>query len=114
MSRQKPERVVIIGGGIGGLASAILLRTRGYEVTLLEKNDTTGGKLGEVRHEGYRFDTGPSVLTLPHLLGRVFSEAGKEMSEYLTLTPLSHLCRYHWPDGTFLDTWRDATRTANE
>ncbi|MEX1211773.1 MAG: phytoene desaturase family protein [Balneolaceae bacterium] len=108
------QHVVVIGGGIGGLASAILLKTRGYEVTLLEKNETTGGKLGEVRHEGYRFDTGPSVLTLPHLLERLFTEAGKDLSDYLTITPLSHLCRYNWPDGATLDTWLDRDRTANE
>lgn len=81
-------RVVVVGGGLAGLSSACVLAARGHQVTLLDKNDWVGGKAAVHRAEGFRFDMGPTIVTLPSVLKRVFAEAGKEMSDYLDMVPL--------------------------
>ena len=69
--------VGIVGGGIGGLMSACLLASDGYKVSLFEKNAQLGGKMDEQRIQGYRFDTGPSLLTMPFLLETFFRACGE-------------------------------------
>ncbi|TWU47109.1 phytoene desaturase family protein [Rubripirellula reticaptiva] len=90
MPAADPEslRIVIIGGGLAGLSSACVLAARGYRVTLLDKNEWVGGKAAVHTADGYRFDMGPTILTLPSVLKRVFSEAGKELSDYIDMVPL--------------------------
>jgi phytoene desaturase len=87
-STSKPQHVVVIGGGLAGLSSACVLAARGHRVTLCDKNDWVGGKAAVHRTEGFRFDMGPTILTLPSVLRRVFAEAGKNMDDYLTILPL--------------------------
>ncbi len=99
----KTGHVVIVGAGLGGLAAALRLRAHGFDVTLLEKNDRVGGKLNLIDRDGYRFDTGPSLMTLPDVLADLFACVGERMEERLSFTPLEPLCRYDWPDGTHLD-----------
>ena len=84
----KSLRVVVVGSGLAGLSSACVLAARGHQVTLLEKNDWLGGKAAPLQEEGYRFDMGPTILTLPSVLKRVFAEADKKMEDYLQLVPL--------------------------
>jgi diapolycopene oxygenase len=81
-------RVVVIGGGLAGLSAACTAAARGHRVTLLDKNDWIGGKAAELAEQGYRFDMGPTILTLPSVLKRVFDEAGRRLEDYLTLMPL--------------------------
>ncbi len=95
--------VVVIGGGLGGLSAAIHLRAAGREVLLLEKNETFGGKCNHLEWEGYQFDTGPSLLTLPFVLEEVFTAAGRKLSDYLELVRLTPACRYTFADGTRFD-----------
>lgn len=83
-----PQHVVVIGGGLAGLSSACVLAARGHRVTLCDKNDWVGGKAAVHRTQGFRFDMGPTILTLPSVLRRVFAEAGKNMDDYLTILPL--------------------------
>jgi phytoene desaturase len=97
------HRVVVIGGGLGGLAAALRLRMAGAHVTLLEKNPTTGGKAVEIRSDGFRWDVGPSLLTMPWILEELFAAAGERLTDHLTLEQVSPVCRYFWPDGTVLD-----------
>ena len=80
--------VVVIGSGLGGLSSACVLAARGHKVTLLEKNEWIGGKAAPLNEDGFRFDMGPTIVTLPSVLKRVFAEAGKEISDYLEMVPL--------------------------
>jgi len=87
-SDSRSLRVVVVGGGLAGLSSACVAAARGHRVTLLDKNDWVGGKAAVHRAEGYRFDMGPTIVTLPSVLKRVFAEAGKEMSDYLDMIPL--------------------------
>ncbi len=70
------EKVGIIGGGLGGLAAACTLAARGYRVVLFERNEWLGGKAAVLEQEGFRFDMGPTILTLPSVLERIFAEAG--------------------------------------
>jgi diapolycopene oxygenase len=84
----RPNRVAVVGGGLAGLAATCVLAARGYRVTLFEKNEWYGGKAAVHEAQGYRFDMGPTILTLPSVLKRIFSEAGRRMEDYLELLPL--------------------------
>ncbi len=97
------QPIIIVGGGLGGLAAAIRLAASGRSVTLLEKNERVGGKLNIHCEQGYTFDTGPSLLTMPWVLRELLAVAGTRLEEELTLTALEPTCRYHWPDHTRFD-----------
>ena len=95
-------RAVVIGGGVGGLATAIRLRAAGHDVTMFERNDVVGGKLATYFRDGYTFDIGPSLVTLPHVFDDVFRVAGTSLDEQLDLVRLDPQFAYHWPDGSSL------------
>jgi phytoene desaturase len=97
------QPIIVVGGGLGGLAAAIYLAARGRRVLLLEKNERVGGKLNTLVEAGYTFDTGPSLLTMPWVLRALFEAAGARMEDELELVPVEPNCRYHWPDGTRFD-----------
>lgn len=84
----KSLHVVVVGGGLAGLSSACVLAARGHRVTLLDKNDWVGGKAAVHRADGYRFDMGPTILTLPSVLKRVFAEADRNLDDYIEMIPL--------------------------
>lgn len=98
------QPIAVIGGGIGGMSAAIRLAAAGERVIIFEQNDKVGGKMGEWRAEGFRWDTGPSVITMPHVFDDLFAVAGKRTSDYLTLQLAEPLTRYFYRDGTVLDT----------
>ncbi|MEX0646264.1 MAG: phytoene desaturase family protein [Balneolaceae bacterium] len=108
------QRAAVIGAGLGGLAAACLLSAKGYRVTVFEKNDSAGGKMQEFNKAGYRFDTGPSLLTMSFILERLFRECGSHMPGYLTLTEPETLCRYFYPDDTRFDSYSDPDKTVKE
>ncbi|GAB4115887.1 MAG: phytoene desaturase family protein [Roseiflexaceae bacterium] len=97
------QSILIIGGGLGGLSAAIHLAAQGRRVVLLEKNERVGGKLNILQAEGYTFDTGPSLLTMPWVLRDLLAVAGTTPAAEFTLTPLDPICRYRWPDGVQMD-----------
>ncbi len=96
-------RVVVVGGGLAGLSAAIHLQARGHAVVLFEKNERVGGKCNLLEHGGHRFDTGPSLLTLPDVLRSVFEVAGQRLEDHLELIRLSPACRYFFSDGLTFD-----------
>lgn len=100
-------RVAVIGGGIGGLSAAIHLAAAGARVTVLEQNAAVGGKMGEIRQDGFRWDTGPSVITMRPAFEALFAAAGRALDDYLTLLPLDPLTRYFYPDGVVFDASQD-------
>jgi phytoene desaturase len=108
------SKVGIIGGGLGGLAAAATLAARGHDVTLLEKNEWLGGKAAELNEGGFRFDMGPTILTMPRVLERVFAEAGRDMADYLDLRRLDPQWRCFYDDGTVLDLRDDPKEAARE
>jgi phytoene desaturase len=92
----------IIGAGIAGIASAIRLAIKGYKVTVFESNSCPGGKLTTIKLDGYRFDAGPSLFTLPHLVDELFDLAGKNPRAYFNYFTSPVACHYFFEDGTFL------------
>lgn len=104
--------IFILGAGIGGLSAAIHLAARGFNVTILEQNPAVGGKMAEIAENGFRWDTGPSVITMRGVFEDLFRAAGRQLEDYLTLLPVEPLTRYFWHDGTRLDLSRDLPRTA--
>ncbi len=108
------EKIIIIGAGLGGLSAAIRLAKSGFDVTVLEKNETVGGKVNFVEADGYKFDTGASLLTMRHVFEELFTFAEKRLDDYLDLTALDPICRYFWTDGITLDASQDVQKTENE
>ncbi len=95
--------VIVIGSGLAGLASACTLAARGYSVTVVEKNEWLGGKAALLEDKGYRFDMGPTILTLPSVLRRVFTEAGRKLEDYLDMVRLDPQWRCFFEDGKQFD-----------
>ncbi|MES2753608.1 MAG: 1-hydroxycarotenoid 3,4-desaturase CrtD [Pseudomonadota bacterium] len=107
-------RVVVIGGGIGGLVSAALLAARGCDVTLVEAAATPGGKLRSVAVGGREIDGGPTVFTLRGVFDEIFEDCGSALDDHLTLRPASVLARHAWgsePIGARLDLFADPARS---
>ncbi|MEI7643218.1 MAG: phytoene desaturase family protein [Chloroflexales bacterium] len=100
------DQTIIVGAGLGGLAAAIRLAAVGHSVLLLEKNVRVGGKLNLVQAQGYTFDTGPSLLTMPWVIRDLFAAVGRRMEDYLSLDQIEPTCRYTWPDGTIFHAWQ--------
>jgi phytoene desaturase len=107
-------KVAIIGSGIAGLAAAVRLQLRGFEVQVFEANTYTGGKLSEIQLGDYRFDAGPSLFTMPELVMELFSLAKVDPGKYFDYIQLEESCRYFWEDGTEFTAWSDRTRLLEE
>src|SRR5271165_2283852 len=107
MSTNRSATVGVIGGGLGGLAAACTLAARGYSVVLLEKNPWLGGKAALWEERGLRFDMGPTILTLPSVLARIFDEAGRRLDDYLELVRIDPQWRSFFSDGATLDLQAD-------
>ena len=112
MAAASDERIGIIGGGLGGLAAACTLAGRGYDVVLFERNPWLGGKAAMHEQNGFRFDMGPTILTLPSVLARIVAEAGRDLHETLELMRLDPQWRSFFPDGSTLDLFADTDRMA--
>ncbi|MFG2038585.1 phytoene desaturase family protein [Dactylosporangium sp. NPDC048998] len=108
------DRVVVVGAGLGGLAASIRLAATGRSVTLLERLDQPGGRAGRIAVDGYEFDTGPTVLTMPSLLADLLGTVGEELATWLPMTRLDPAYRAHFPDGSTLDVIADTARMAGE
>ena len=104
------KRIAVIGSGFGGLAEAIRLQARGYQVTIFEKRAKVGGRAYQFTKDGYVFDMGPSLITAPFIIERVFEAAGRRMSDYLDIVPLDPFYRIYFHDGTFFDYSGDPER----
>ncbi len=101
------RRIAVIGAGLGGLSAAIRLANAGFEVDIFEQNDDAGGKAGSFVLNGFRFDTGPSLLTMPNVLKELFSECGENLQEHIHLKKLEVICKYFYPDGTIINAFSD-------
>src|SRR5262245_43213992 len=108
----RSERIGVIGGGLGGLAAACVLAARGYAVTLFERSPWLGGKAAVLEESGFRFDMGPTILTIPSVLRRIFSEASRQLEDYLSLLRLDPQWRCFFADGTALDLVEDVEQMA--
>jgi phytoene desaturase len=106
--------VVVVGAGLGGLACALHLAAAGRQVTIVERESVPGGRAGRLSLEGYEFDTGPTVLTMPELIAEPLAAVGENLADWLELTPLSPAYRAHYPDGSTLDVRTDTIAMAAE
>jgi len=104
------KSAIVIGSGAGGLATAIRLSALGLKVSVFEKNSVPGGKIGQIREKGYRFDTGPSLFTLPQLVEELSTNSGRSLS-YQKLDTIS---RYFYPDGTVFTAPADPGKFAKD
>lgn len=103
---------VVVGGGLAGLAAACELSTHGVRVTLVERNRHLGGKMNVLEQDGYRFDMGPTIITLPEVLCGILRRAGRDPTDYIELIDLDPQWRCHYEDGTVIDLRHDPEETA--
>lgn len=108
------DDVVIVGAGLGGLACALRLAGAGRRVTVLERGDGPGGRMGRLASGGYLFDTGPTVLTMPELLDATLLAVGERLADRVELVRLDPAYRAHFPDGSTLDVRAHTADTAAE
>lgn len=92
-------KAIVIGGGVAGLAAAIRLKIQGWQVDLFEASDQLGGKMGELEKDGYRWDSGPSLFTMPQFVEELFALHNKKMTDYIPYKKKSVVCNYFWDDG---------------
>jgi len=118
--RGRTDHVVVVGAGLGGLSAAMRLAGAGRRVTVLEREAVPGGRAGQrvlAAPDGagdYRFDTGPTVLTMPDLIADCFDSLGEDLADWLDLRPVSPLYRAEYADGSSLDVHADTDRMAEE
>lgn len=111
---QKSKKIVVIGGGLGGLSAAVSLAQSGFQVSLYEKNSHLGGKVKRLEKEGFAFDLGPSILTMKPIFEKLFKRSGKQMEDYIETVQLDPQWRSFFPDGTVLDLFSDLNRMLRE
>jgi phytoene desaturase len=104
------RRVAIVGGGLGGLAAGVRLRLAGFRVTLFEANARVGGRANLIEREGFRFDTGPSLVNYPWVFEELFAAAGRDFRDYVRLLPVEPSITFRWDDGARFTLSGDARR----
>jgi 1-hydroxycarotenoid 3,4-desaturase len=109
----KDGRVVVIGAGMAGLAAALAIAAHGFDVTIVERGQRSGGKMREIVIGGRAIDSGPTVLTMRWVFDDLFASLGERLDDHLKLQPLQILARHAWADGTQLDLFADEARSAD-
>ncbi|MEM1412192.1 MAG: phytoene desaturase, partial [Pseudomonadota bacterium] len=102
-TRAAKSRAIVIGAGFGGLAAAIRLGARGYQVTVVDKLDKPGGRAYVYEDEGFVFDAGPTIVTAPFLIEELWTLCGKKMSDDVELVPMNPYYRIRFDDGSHFD-----------
>jgi phytoene desaturase len=99
----KNKKIIVIGSGFGGIASALRMRAKGYNVTLLEKHPDLGGRARVFKKDGFTYDGGPTVITAPYLFEELFALFKKKISNYVKIVPLTLWYRFVFEDKTSFD-----------
>lgn len=107
------KKIAIIGSGFGGLSASIYL-SKNFDVHIYEKNEHAGGKANFINENGFRFDKGPSLLTMPFVIEDVFKFADENISSYLPIKKLDIYCKYFWRDGTIINAYSNINEFENE
>lgn len=100
IDNQQDGRAIVIGAGLGGLAAAMRLGAKGYAVTVLDRLDTVGGRGSSVTQSGHRFDLGPTIVTVPQVFEKLWSDCGRDFRKDVKLEPLTPFYEIRWPDGS--------------
>lgn len=98
--RDRRDRAIVIGAGLGGLAAAMRLGAKGYRVTVIDRLDVPGGRGSAIRQDGHRFDLGPTIVTVPQLYRELWAACGRDFDKDVELRPLDPFYEIRWPDGT--------------
>jgi len=114
MITENNKTCAVIGAGISGLSAAIRMRNKGYKVTVFEANSFPGGKCSSETKNGYRFDMGPSVFTMPQYVDELFILSGKTPREHFNYIPLNPVYKYFFEDGTTLDAYHGKEKFAEQ
>ncbi len=114
MITENNKTCAIIGAGVSGLSAAIRMRNKGYRVTVFEANSFPGGKLSTETKDGYRFDMGPSVFTMPEYVDELFTLSGKNPREHFKYTQLDPVYKYFFDDGSILDSYHGKEKFAEQ
>ena len=110
----KAKKAIVIGAGIAGIAAALRLQKQGYQTTIYEGNDWGGGKLSQLEREGFRFDAGPSLFTMPEYVVELFELYDKEYQQYFEFERLPVVCQYFYEDGMRLNAYADLQKFEQE
>lgn len=108
------KKVAVIGSGIAGLASAVLLRKQGFDVEIFEMNSSPGGKINQFVKDGFRFDTGASLITMPFVIRDYFSCIDEDIDKYIELIRLPVSCKYFWKDGSEFNAYNSKKELSDE
>ena len=106
-------KTVIVGGGIGGLLSALLLHQNGIDVMIVEKRERLGGRLAFIEQDDYKIDEGPTIVLLPEMITELLNEAGIDRDDY-ELVRIDPLYKIHFHDGATYEKYSDQTKQLNE
>jgi phytoene desaturase len=101
--KNNSKKIVVVGSGFGGIAAALRLRAKNYEVTLIEKHQDLGGRARVFKKNGFIFDGGPTVITAPYLINELFELFNKNSKDYINLVPLKIWYRFIFDDGLSFD-----------
>ena len=114
MISAKPQHVIVIGGGLAGLSASVELARTGCRVTLVESNDHLGGKMNVLEVDGYTFDMGPTIITMPEVFRGIVERTGRRVEDYCELVDLEPQWRCFYEDGTTLDLFGDVDRMVEQ
>ena len=95
-----PSTAIVIGAGLGGLAAAMRLGAKGYAVTVIDKLDVVGGRGSAILQDGFRFDLGPTIVTVPQVFEKLWAACGRDFHADVDLRPLDPFYEIRWPDGS--------------
>lgn len=108
------KTAIVVGSGIAGISSAIRLANKGYDVQVFEANSYPGGKLTELKLNGFRFDAGPSLFTMPNLIEELFDLSSKNIEDYFSYSRCDVSCKYFFEDGLQLTFYQDEAKLFKE
>ena len=112
--RASGQTALVIGAGLGGLAAAMRLGAKGYQVTVLDRLDRVGGRGSSITQDGHRFDLGPTIVTVPHVFEDLWAACGRNFHDDVDLRALDPFYEIRWPDGSSYNATGDVARLALE
>lgn len=107
------KKIIIIGSGVAGLASAVRLQSKGFQVEIYEKEKTIGGKMNQIKEGGFTFDVGPTIVMMPETYRDVFRAAGKDPDDYILMEKLDPIYSIFYPDGERVEVSTDLVNLTN-
>ncbi len=110
----RSDRAVVVGAGLGGLAAAMRLGAKGYRVTVVDRLDRVGGRGSSIEKDGYRFDLGPTIVTVPAVFEELWAECGEDFHKDVELVSLDPFYEIRWPDGSHFAACGDTDRMIEE